>query len=95
MREIPGVQKPTVAYAKRLGWLAWKMKIEGRNGCPDYALMRRGVILWVEFKRPGGVLSAQQKLRHAELRAQGFAVHVIDNPDAGRALLDSFEEDLL
>lgn len=91
MREIPGVQRPTVAYARSLGWLAWKMKIEGRNGCPDYALMRRGVILWLEFKSPTGVLSAQQKLRHAELRSQGFEVYVIDNPDAGRALFDSFE----
>lgn len=95
VREIPGVQNPVVRHARATGWLAWKMRIEGRNGCPDYAFMRRGIILLVEFKSPTGVLSAQQKLRHAELRAQGFTVHVIDNPDAGRALFDSFEEDLL
>lgn len=92
MREIPGVQKPTVAYAKRLGWLGRKITFEGVNGAPDYVFMRNGVILWVEFKRPGGALSAQQVRRHAELRAQGFPVRVIDNQDAGRALFDSFED---
>lgn len=95
VREIPGVQKPVVRYAKSLGWLAWKMKIEGINGCPDYAFMRRGVIIWIEFKAPGEKPTAQQVLRHEELRAQGFDVHVIDNADAGRALFDSFEEDML
>ena len=95
VREIPGVQKPVVRYAKSLGWLAWKMKIEGINGCPDYWFFRTGVIVIIEFKSSVGRLSAQQVLRHAELRAQGFEVHVIDKADAGRALFDSFEEDML
>lgn len=95
VREIPGVQKPVVRYAKARGWLAWKMKIEGINGCPDYALMRNGVIVWVEFKAPEKDRAVQQERRAAELEAQGFTVHVIDNADAGRALIDSFEGDLL
>ena len=96
MREIPGVQNPVVRYAKARGWkVAWKMKIEGRNGCPDYWFLRRGVWVVIEFKSPTGSLRPQQVLRIKELRENGQPVHVIDNADAGRALFDSFDEDLL
>ncbi len=88
IREIPGVQKPVVSYAVRLGWLAWKMKIEGINGCPDYWFFKAGRLLIVEFKAPGEPPNAQQVRRHDELRSHGFQVHVIDNADAGRALFD-------
>ena len=96
MREIPGVQKPVVAHAKRTGWLAWKMKIEGRNGCPDYWFFKLGRLLIIEFKASDGDLSAQQVLRIKDLREHGFEVHVVDDPAVGIALLDTaFEEDLL
>ena len=94
-REIPGVQNPVVRYAKARGWLCWKMQIEGRNGCPDYFCFRAGQVVIIEFKRPGGPLRAQQVLRIKDLEDHGHRVHVIDNADAGRALFDSFEEDLL
>lgn len=95
MREIPGVQNPVVRYAKTLGWLAWKMKIEGRNGCPDYWFFRAGAIVIIEFKAPGEARRRQQELRADDLLKRGFKVHVIDNAADGRALFDSFEEDLL
>lgn len=95
VREIPGVQRPVVAYAKSLGWLAWKMRIEGRNGCPDMWFFRAGVVVIIEFKAADGHLSAQQHLRIKDLRDHGFEVHVIDDAEKGRALFDSFEEDLL
>lgn len=87
-REIPGVQKPTVSYASARGWLAWKMKIEGIRGGPDYWFFKDGRLLIVEFKKPGEPPNAQQLRRHDELRAHGFEVHVIDNAEAGRALFD-------
>lgn len=87
-KEIPGVQNPVVDYARARGWLAWKMKIEGRNGCPDYWFFKDGIFIIVEFKAPGKPRKPQQVRRARELEAQGFTVHVIDNADAGRALLD-------
>ena len=89
-REIAGVQKPVVRYAVSLGWLCWKMKIEGRRGCPDYWFFRDGVLLIVEFKAPGKPRQRQQELRAEELAAKGFTVHVIDNAEDGRALIDLF-----
>lgn len=85
-REIAGVQNPVVAYARSRGWLSWKMKIEGRNGCPDFWFFKDGAIIIVEFKAPGKPRKRQQELRAEELAARGFHVHVIDNAEAGRAL---------
>lgn len=96
VREIPGVQKPVVRYAKSLGWLAWKMKIEGINGAPDYWFFKRGIIVIMEFKSPDGDLRSQQVLRIKDLREHGFTVHVVSDPEVGKRLLDeAFEEDLL
>lgn len=93
IREIPGVEAPVIRYAKSKGWkLGWKLRIDGRNGSPDRWFLRNGVWLVIEFKRPGGKLRVQQELRIEELRENGQAVHVIDNADAGRALLDSLDE---
>ena len=94
--EIPGVQNPVKRHAKRTGWLTWKMKIEGINGCPDCIFMKQGRVIWMEFKSPTGRLSAQQTLRIAELIAHGIEVHVISDPAVGIAILDAaFEDDLL
>lgn len=86
VREIAGVQDPTIRYARSRGWLCWKMKIEGRNGCPDYWCFKDGVLFIIEFKAPGKPRKRQQELHAEELAKQGFTVHVIDNVEAGRAL---------
>ena len=87
VREIPGVQNPVVRYAKARGWVAWKMRIEGINGCPDYWFFRAGQIVIIEFKSKSGELSQQQKLRIRDLGQQGFKVNVVDDADAGKELL--------
>jgi hypothetical protein len=90
MREIPGVQNPVVKHARATGWLAWKMKIEGRRGCPDFWFFKDAVLLIFEFKSPTGELSVQQTLRIKDLRGHGFKVHVIDDPARGIELLDLY-----
>lgn len=94
VREIPGVQNPVMKHARATGWLAWKMRIEGRNGCPDCLFMKNGRSVWMEFKALTGQLSVQQQLRIAELRAHGIEVHVVNNAAHGCAILDG-QEDLL
>lgn len=95
--EIPGVQRPIFKHARATGWkVVWKMKIEGRRGCPDGWFLRNGKWVIMEFKRPGGELSESQKRRIRELRENGQEVFVIDNAAEGIALLDgAFDEDLL
>ena len=94
VREIPGVQNPVMKHARATGWLAWKMKIEGRNGCPDMLFMKNGRVIFCEFKSPNGRLSVQQQLRIAELKAHGIEVYVVSDPAIGMAILDG-QEDLL
>lgn len=86
--EIPGVQDPVVRHAKATGWLAWKLKIEGIRGCPDYWFFKDGVLVIIEFKARRKKRRVQQTLRAKDLAKKGFTVHVIDEADEGRALLD-------
>lgn len=95
VREIPGVQRPVVRFARSRGWTAWKMKIEGIDGCPDFFFFRAGVMLIIEFKAPGKTRTVQQERRADDLLKQGFTVHVIDDAEAGRALLRSYDLDPL
>lgn len=90
--EIPDVQDPTMAYARKKGWLAWRMQIIGRNGCPDAFFFRNGQLVMIEFKRPTKTPNPQQLKRHAELKEQGFHVYVIDTYAKGKALFDGFEQ---
>lgn len=59
-------------------WL--KLNVRGRRGWPDrMLLLPRGRAVFVEFKRPGGKLSALQALVISNLRKQGFTVGVYDD----------------
>lgn len=72
------IERQHLAVAKANGWVVEKIERTGRSGFPDrfYAKAGRGVVL-LEWKRPGGRLSKQQVLRHAELRAAGVEVHTV------------------
>lgn len=62
------------------GWLVVKIVRAIPNGFPDRFYARNGRIVLIEFKRPGsGRVSPQQVKRHAELRAAGVEIHVVDS----------------
>lgn len=73
------IEKRLVRRAKEKGWLCRKVKWIGCNGAPDRALMGPGFLLYLELKAPGEEPTAQQLKRHAELRASGQTVRVIDS----------------
>lgn len=79
VRESTGVQAPAIEFAKTRGWLIEAMQSKSRNGFPDTFAARRGTVVLCEFKRDGEEPSAQQLLRHAELRRQGVTVVWFDN----------------
>lgn len=72
------------------GNLMLKFVSPGRNGVPDDILLKAippehqelvaRYIRFVEYKKPKATPRADQLRRHAELRALGFAVDVIDQP---------------
>lgn len=73
------IEGEAVAFAKRHGWWATKFTSPGRRGVPDRIFIRDGVVMFIEFKRPGETLRTQQEKRIREMRAHGAIVHVVDN----------------
>lgn len=59
-------------WAKDNGWLTPKLQYVGHTGWPDRCFMRRGRIVFIEFKRPkGGRRSAKQVWWLEQINAHG------------------------
>lgn len=85
-REIE-IEQPACDFAKNRGWFEAKIASSNKNGMPDRIFIRRGQVMFIEFKRPGEDASPQQKRRHREIRKHGIPVHVCDNLEEARELL--------
>jgi hypothetical protein len=67
---------------KKYGLLTLKLNVRFQRGWPDRIVpLENGEVLWVELKRPGGVLSPMQEKVHDELMARGHKVFVIDSKE--------------
>lgn len=82
VRESTSVQAPAIEFMKTRGWFVEAMQSKSRNGFPDIFAARRGVIVLCEFKKDAEVPTAQQMLRHEQLRRQGVTVVWFDNLQA-------------
>lgn len=84
------VIRRVVKWAQTNGVLCARMHM-GRGvqaGYPDYLmLLPNGKSVWMEFKGTGGKLSELQRVRIAQLRAQGQLVYVISDPVIGVVVL--------
>lgn len=84
------VEDPVVAYAKGLGFKVRKMNGQGFNHWPDRLFLGPdGRTFWVEFKRPGGMLSPGQEAMIGDLLAMGHRVYVCSDPGKGKAIIDA------
>ncbi len=77
--ERKDVEKPAIDFAYRRGWWHTKVGALTRNAQPDDLFVRRGVYLWIEFKKPGESPTEQQLKRHKEMREQGMDVRWTDS----------------
>lgn len=81
------IEQTAVQKAEARGWWQIKLVSPSKNGVPDRLFAKAGKVVFIEFKRPGEEPTAQQKLRHAEMRAAGLTVVVCDTvEDALRVL---------
>lgn len=46
------------------------------NGIPDLMALKDGKTMFIEVKKPKGILSELQKIRIEQLRKQGFEVKI-------------------
>jgi hypothetical protein len=76
------IERRFVKLCKLAGYVCAKWVSPGLRGVPDrMVLMPGGRVEFVELKAPGEKATAQQKRRHAELRALGFTVSVLSSDD--------------
>lgn len=78
-RESTAIQAPGIAFMKSRGWFVNKMVSESANGFPDVFAARAGRVVLCEFKKEGEEPTAQQRLRHKQLRDQGVEVVWFDD----------------
>lgn len=72
----------------------WSLKLVPTfvSGLPDrMVLMPGGKIIFVEVKSEGRKPTMRQELVHKQLRALGFAVHVIDKAKQIEEVLDEIQ----
>ena len=76
---------------EKVGGICVKFLPDFARGFPDrIVLLPRGVLVWVETKRPqGGALSPVQKVQHVFLRRLGQRVEVVWTKDQADDLIDS------
>lgn len=80
------IEGNVMTYAKQQG--VTELKIQKKRGWPDRALLYKGGVVFIEFKRPGEKAEPLQEHVHGILRKQGFAVVVVDSVAQGRAVVD-------
>jgi hypothetical protein len=78
-------------WAEEHGWLAPKLQWINQTGWPDRTFLRGGRTVFIEFKKPGGVVSKKQFYWINRIRSLGFDVFVVDDIDTGIAILRNYD----
>ena len=86
------IEQKLVKAVRNAGGLCPKFVSPGLAGMPDrLILLPGGRFAFVEVKAPGEKPRALQLHRHAQLRALGFSVFVLDDPARVPVILDHTE----
>ena len=76
------VEQKLVQAVRLAGGMCPKLVSPGTDGMPDRMVLLPGCrIAFVEVKAPGKEPRPLQNLRHKQLRALGFPVFVLDDPE--------------
>lgn len=73
------VEKTSIEFAKRLGWLCYKWASPGNRGVHDRIFFKNGVSFSIEFKAPGKNASPLQRKIAEELTQAGVPCRCIDH----------------
>jgi len=90
LREID-IEEEVCKWAENRGWLVAKLQWVNQTGWPDRTFIKDGIVAWIEFKKPGGVISKKQKYWHKTMRDHGANIVVVDNASIGIAYLINLE----
>jgi len=76
--------------AKAKDWWTRKFVSPSNRGVPDRIFIRKGDVLFIEFKAPGNDLSPLQADCIDRMQTHGANVYVVDSVDKFKALLKLF-----
>ena len=81
------VEKEACEYAERRGWMVVKLMMCSIDSMPDRMFLRKGVVIFIEFKRPGKEATVKQAKRHRDIQAKGIKTYVCDDLDEAKEIL--------
>ena len=61
------IETAAVKFVESLGGMLYKWNSANNSGVPDRILIIRDLILFIEFKRPGGKLTKRQAAMHRRI----------------------------
>ena len=74
------IENEVVSRAERANLLVRKMTYPGRRGAPDRMFVGTNIgVVFMEFKRPGGIQSGLQKREQKALKERGAKCYCVDN----------------
>jgi Holliday junction resolvase len=83
------IERRLVRGVEKMGCECLKLEVKGRAGWPDrVCIMKHGVVVFVEVKKPMGVVSRIQEERIKELQALGQHAFVVKTKDQVDRLLE-------
>ena len=87
------IEDEVIDLAEAAGWIRRKLKYADRRGAPDRMFYKfwneyqRARVVFIEFKRPGGVISGLQAKEHKLMKERGVEAYIIDNVDEAKVVL--------
>ena len=70
------IQKKIINQLEKQGYLVLKLIKCNKNGYPDLLAVKENDTLFIEVKKPDGVLSELQKVRIKEMKERGINVKI-------------------
>lgn len=84
------IEAKVCEYAKSKGTLCYKFVSPNTRSVPDRIFFYKGFTLLIEFKSTVGKTTSGQDREIKRLREQGMDVHVINDIDTGKLVIDEF-----
>lgn len=84
------IETKVCKYAESKGWIVYKFVSPGNRSVPDRIFFKKGLTMFIEFKKPGGKLTVLQSKTIKRLSDEGFLVFVCDNIEDGKGIIDNF-----
>ena len=70
------IQKKIITQLEKQGYFVLKLIKCNKNGYPDLIVIKENETIFIEVKRPDGVLSELQKVRIKELKSRNINVKI-------------------